>query len=539
MASIKLQNIKNRLRREGSLQGLILACVGASIGSGWLFGPLYTAQQAGPYAVGSWMIGAFAILLLALVFAELGPLIPRAGAVVHLAHVGNGPIVGHMWSWILFLSYATIAPIEVTAILTYANNYLPGLLQQHSDLLSVKGFAVALVLLAFFVAINFLVVRWVLKINNGATWWKISIPVLTIGVLLATSWHPGNFVVHAQNATADFHGMFVAVATGGVIFSLLGFRHAIDLAGESKNPKRDVPIAVIGSVLIASGIYIALQVAFIGAIRPADLAAGGWQHLHFSGINGPFAALAAAVGAGWLAVLLYVDAFVSPGGAALIYTTTAARVTLATADTGAAPKWVARINRHGVPWASLILLYAVGAVFFFPFPSWQKMVGYIASMTVLSYVIGPIALIQLRRAMPDLERPFRLWAAPVIAPLTFVVASWIVFWSGLNTLNFIFGTLFVLLIFYALTGIWRKGRWSAMGWQYMWWIIPYFLGLWGISWLSPAVLGGTGVLGFFSGMAAVAVLSLLIFYVAIHQAVADSTMRAYMQHFRKREADAP
>ena len=78
-----------------------------------------------------------------------------------------------------------------------------------------------------------------------------------------------------------------------------------------------------------------------------------------------------------------------------------------------------------------------------------------------------------------------------------------------------------------------------MGWQYMWWIIPYFLGLWGISWLSPAVLGGTGVLGFFSGMAAVAVLSLLIFYVAVHQAVADSTMRAYMQHFRKWEANVP
>ncbi len=73
----------------------------------------------------------------------------------------------------------------------------------------------------------------------------------------------------------------------------------------------------------------------------------------------------------------------------------------------------------------------------------------------------------------------------------------------------------------------------------MWWIIPYFLGLWGISWLSPAVLGGTGVLGFFPGMAAVAVLSLLIFYVAIHQAVADSTMRAYMHHFSKRGSSAP
>jgi len=111
---------KNALKREGGLVGLILACVGASIGSGWLFGPLFTAKMAGPLAIGSWILGAAAILLLALVFAELAPMIPRAGAVVHLAHVGNGPIVGHMWSWILFLSYASIAPLEVTAVLTYA-----------------------------------------------------------------------------------------------------------------------------------------------------------------------------------------------------------------------------------------------------------------------------------------------------------------------------------------------------------------------------------------------------------------------------------
>ena len=87
---------KNKLRREGGLTGLLFACVGASIGSGWLFGPLYTAEFAGPLSIGSWLIGALAILLLALVFAELAPLIPRAGAVVHLAHVGNGPIVGHL-----------------------------------------------------------------------------------------------------------------------------------------------------------------------------------------------------------------------------------------------------------------------------------------------------------------------------------------------------------------------------------------------------------------------------------------------------------
>ncbi|MBU2720229.1 APC family permease, partial [Acidithiobacillus ferridurans] len=326
---------------------------------------------------------------------------------------------------------------------------------------------------------------------------------------------------------------------GGVIFSLLGFRHAIDPAGESKNPRRDVPIAVIGSVLIASAIYIGLQVAFLGAVNPQDLAHGGWQNLRFHGINGPFAALAISIGIGWLAVLLYVDAFVSPAGTALIYTTTAARVSLATAETGAAPQWVSRVNRFGVPWVSLILLYVVGAVFFFPFPSWQKMVGYIASMTVLSYVIGPIALLQLRRALPEGDRPFRLWWAPALAPLAFVVSNWIVFWSGLHTLNFIFSTLSGLLAIYAITGIWRKGRWSEMGWQYMWWVIPYFCGLWLISWIGPKSLGGIGTLTFFPSMGVVAVLSVSIFYMAIHQAVSDQQINAYMLQFAHGIGHAP
>ena len=527
------------LKRDGSLVALILACVGASIGSGWLFGPLFTAKLAGPYAIGSWILGAAAILLLALVFAELAPMIPRAGAVVHLAYVGNGPIVGHMWSWILFLSYASIAPIEVTAMLTYANNYIPGLLQKHSNLLSGSGFVAAMIMLAIFVLINFLVIGWVLKINNAATWWKIGIPLLTAEVLIAKAWYPGNFHIRVLNSLSDIHGMFIAIASGGVIFSLLGFRHAIDLAGESKNPKRDVPIAVVSSVLVAAAVYIAVQVAFIGAVNPADLARDGWRHLSFHGATGPFAALAAAVGIGWLSVLLYIDAFVSPSGSGLIYTTTASRVTLATAETGAAPEWVNKINRFGVPWMTLIILFLAGVVFILPFPSWHKMVSYIASMTVLSYAIGPIALIQIRKAMPNLERPFRLWGAQWIAPLAFVVSTWIIYWSGLNTLNFIFVTLFGLLIIYAITGIFRKGRWTEMGWQYMWWIFPYFIGIWVLSWVGPKDLGGEGLIAFFPSMGALGVLSLFVFYLAISESVSDETMGIYLRQFSNKTPSVP
>ncbi|MGC9129239.1 MAG: amino acid permease, partial [Acidithiobacillus sp.] len=109
-----------QLRREGGKFGLLYASLGAIVGSGWLFGPLHAAQTAGPLSLFSWLIGALAILLLALVYAELGPLIPRSGAIVHISHLGNGSLLGWIWGWILFFSYVIIAPVEVTAVLTYA-----------------------------------------------------------------------------------------------------------------------------------------------------------------------------------------------------------------------------------------------------------------------------------------------------------------------------------------------------------------------------------------------------------------------------------
>ena len=114
------------------------------------------------------------------------------------------------------------------------------------------------------------------------------------------------------------------------------------------------------------------------------------------------------------------------------------------------------------------------------------------------------------------------------------------FWSGLHTLNFIFSTLFGLLAIYAITGIWRNGRWSEMGWrQYLCWVIPYFCGLWLISWIGPKSLGGIGTLTFFPSMGVVAVLSVSIFYVALHQAVSDQQINAYMLQFAYEIGHAP
>ena len=161
-----------RLRKEAGIVGLLYASVGGIVGSGWLFGPLHAAQQAGPLSLWSWVIGAGAVLLLALVYSELATLIPKSGALVHICRVSHGALLGNIWSWILFFAYVTIAPVEVMAVLTYANNYLPGLIHAKSGLLTSTGFLVSVIMLGFFVALNFLVIRWVLFLNSLATWWK-------------------------------------------------------------------------------------------------------------------------------------------------------------------------------------------------------------------------------------------------------------------------------------------------------------------------------------------------------------------------------
>ncbi|EQD40567.1 amino acid permease-associated region, partial [mine drainage metagenome] len=148
------------------------------------------AVQAGPWSVFSWIIGAASVLSLAFVFAELTTMFPNSGALVHMTHVSHGDLTGKIWSWILFLTSVSVPPVEVSAVLTYANNYLPGLIHPQTGMMTATGTTAAVLVLAAVVALNFLAIRWVIAINSAATWWKLIIPIATIGVLMAYSFHP-------------------------------------------------------------------------------------------------------------------------------------------------------------------------------------------------------------------------------------------------------------------------------------------------------------------------------------------------------------
>ncbi len=515
---------ERRMRRDIGTVGLLFAGVGSIIGSGWLFGALNASQLAGPAAIFSWLIAAVMIMLIGLVYSELGTMFPISGGVVRFPHLSFGSFASYTTGWITWLAAATVAPIEVEGALQYATKYAPftkahqvGSETVHT--LTGLGYLLAVLGMAFFVLVNYFGIRWFARINNVIVWWKLGIIVLVIVAFAVTTFHTANFNSHGFS-TDGMHGVFTAIATAGITFSFLGFRQGVELAGETSNPKRNVPIAVIGSVAVTAVIYILLQIAFIGAVDPKDLSKG-WTALSFTNDFGPLAAIASLIGLGWLATLLYIDAVVSPADTGLIYTTVTGRISYAMGKNGNAPRALARTTPRGVPLISLFVTFVVGLIVFLPFPSWQQLVGFITSATVMSFGSGSLVLAALRREMPEHERPFKLPFGDVIPFLALFSSNLIVYWAGWETDWKLFVAIllgFVLLGIFHLTG---KGSMPPMDWRHgAPWLVPWLGGLCLISYLGTYPeksehKGNLGIIGFGWGFPIMLALTAIVYGLAL------------------------
>src|SRR5919107_5567991 len=111
------------LKREVGLIGLMWASMGSIIGSGWLFGAQEGLITAGPAAIFAWIIGALCMLVLALIHAELGAMFPVSGGTARFPHYAFGGAVGASFGWFSWLQAATVAPIEVMAVIQYSQHY--------------------------------------------------------------------------------------------------------------------------------------------------------------------------------------------------------------------------------------------------------------------------------------------------------------------------------------------------------------------------------------------------------------------------------
>src|SRR5690606_4245830 len=202
---------------------------------------LNAAQIAGPASIIAWCLGAIMIILIGLCYAELGTMLPMSGGVVRFPHLAFGSFASYTLGWITWLAAASVTAIEVVATLEYATSYLPWLMSGDGDArsLSGAGFMIGVVMLAVSGFVKVTGVRWFARLNNVLVWWKLIVIVIVVGAFFWAAFTPAHLIDTVEGGFMPFgwNGVFSSVATGGVVFSYLGFRQGVELAGESKHPQ--------------------------------------------------------------------------------------------------------------------------------------------------------------------------------------------------------------------------------------------------------------------------------------------------------------
>lgn len=457
------------LRRDLGFWHLTAIGFSGIIGSGWLLGALNAAKVAGPESLLTWLIGGIALMLIALVMVELGASRPESGGLVRWPFYSNGRLVATIVGWGIWIAYATNPPSESAAMLQYMSDHVGGIYNGKS--LTPLGILLAVVLMALFVLLNWFGVRMFATVNGVVTVAKFIVPVVTIVALFASGFHTHNFTGHGGFAPYGYSAGLSAIATAGIIYAYTGFQGPMDLSGEARNPKRDIPWSVIAGLALSMVVYLLLQVVFIGVIPGHELV-HGWGGVDFSS---PFAQLAVMVNLSWLSWVLYADAIVSPGGSALTFTAATGRESYAMAKNKFLPAAISKVDaKSGVPRRALLINFVIGLAFLLPLHSWQSIVAATSILGLFAYSASSVAQAVFDRADPEHEAHW-IPGIRVLAPISFVVATLILYWAGWSELKIALPVLLVAVVVYAVQHV-REGLDNAelaLGA----WLVVYLLGV--------------------------------------------------------------
>jgi amino acid transporter len=469
----------SHLKQRLGYWSLVATGIGSVIGSGWLFSAMYAAQASGPASIIAWIIGGVVMLAVALVFAELGMVHPESGGLVRYPLYSNGRFAASIVGWSMWVTYVANPPTEAAGVVQYASSYLPGLYRHNQ--LTVVGILIAVGLMAVFVVINYFGVQFFARSNNVVTAVKICIPLLCVASLYISGFThaggaggPGNIARAGGFAPYGVGAALGTIATAGMVFAYTGFRNIVELSGEVKNPRRNIPASLITTILLAIVLYLLLQTAFLFGV-PQKMLGHGWNGVNF---DSPFAQIAMLVGMTWLYWVLIADSMVSPSGAAIVFTASNARNVFGLSKNRFFPAWLSKVHEgSGVPRRALILNFIVGILFLLPLPSWHSIIGVTGTLIAFTFSIGSVSLVAFRRA--DIaDRADRLPGMMVIAPFAFIVSGLVIYWVPWTELVLTIPIVLVGFVWYAVNYATQKHGWGEVKggvWLVVYLAMMYFM----------------------------------------------------------------
>ncbi|MDF1796155.1 MAG: APC family permease [Coxiellaceae bacterium] len=425
--------------------------VGSMIGSGWLFAAFYSSKYAGPVSVFSWILGAVIALCLAFLLSEIVSLYQERGLMARLLTISHNRDVGFVVAISNWLGMVIVIPSEAEATTQYLSTIYPSwshyIFTNHQ--LTIYGTIFVCILMLIYGLVNYWGIRTLAKANNLITLVKLAIPLITGITIIIAAFHPGNFTAYKGTIAPFGVGkVFGAVINSGIFYAFYGFSMISIFAAEIKNPRRNVPIALIVSVLLCLVIYLVLQVAFIGAL-PTATVLKGWQHLSFTS---PLAQLTLLLNLNLLTVVLYVDSAVSPSGTGIVYTGTASRNLTAMAQDKQMPNFFDSLHPvHNFSRRSLFFSIVFCFIMVIFFNNWQKIMVIVTVFQLLTCVALPVAFTKLRWDEKDKHRLFKVPFGKSVSFLMYLLLTYLLIQAPPVALFTSFGLHSVFFLAYSIS----------------------------------------------------------------------------------------
>ena len=460
------------LKRTLTAGSLVALGIGAIIGAGlFVRTASAAAQNAGPSVTLGFIVAAIGCALAGLCYAELSSSIPIAGSAYTYSYATMGELIAWIIGWDLVLEYAVGAATVGIAWSEYLNNLLVNVLHwkaipyewSHSpfehSLDGVHGF-INIPALFIVVLLTLLLIRGTQEsafVNGLIVIAKVAIVILIIvfgwsfiNPANHTPYIPpaGTYTDH-QGISHNFGGiMGILGAAGVVFFAFIGFDAVSTAAQEAKNPKRDMPIGILGSLAICTVLYILFAHVLTGIATTEDFRTSGKEASVVFAINKYM------VGFGWLGKLVTVAILAGFSSVILVMLLGQSRVFYSMSKDGLLPKVFSAVHpKYKTPYkANLITLVLVGLfAAFIP----GDIVGDMTSIgTLFAFMLVCAAVIVLRKTDPDLPRQFKTPLVPLVPILGIIVCGAMIF--GLGWTNWLRLIVWLLIGFVIYFGYSRK-----------------------------------------------------------------------------------
>jgi basic amino acid/polyamine antiporter, APA family len=429
---------EHSLKRALGPINLITLGIGAIIGAGiFVLTGTAAAQFAGPAIVISYIIAGIGCVFAGLCYAEFASMLPIAGSAYTYGYATMGEIVAWIIGWALVLEYAFGAATVavgwsgfVSDLLSFFGIHLPFnaapkiafTLGGHTFAAQMDIFALsALVIITIILIVG---VKESANFNSAAVMIKISIVLIFIAIavmfafghwhLMTTNWHP--FIPKNQGHFGEFGWSGIMRGAGVVFFAYIGFDAVSTAAQEARNPQKDMPFGILGSLVICTALYILLSGLLTGVVSFSKL-----------NVPAPVADATRVIGMGWATVLIDLGAIAGLASVMMVMMLGQSRVLYTMSHDGLLPNWVGQLHpRFRTPYKTSMVVgvFAATLAAFFPI----KLLGELVSLgTLLAFSIVSVGVVVMRSKHPEMPRPFRTPLVPLVPILGVIVSLSLMF----------------------------------------------------------------------------------------------------------------